>query len=384
MRRSSKTLRGIWGWFERAGRSGVGETLHAGASSANGQNSHRVNPRDKHPSTVRALARLLQVSPTTVSEALRGVPRVAPETAARVRAAAEQHGYRRNPIAGAVMAEIRRSRGAHYRGTLALIEVAEANRPIGARSFSEKLFQGAAARSAELGFTLDRFTVGEGELKPARLNTVLASRGIGGVLVLPTFMEAHLETIAWDRLAAVYLDRVIRFPPMHSVSTDHHSAIWAALSCVAEKGYRRAGLVLQAQQDQRLQNRWEGAYEAFGHAHRRLELTPILVAPELTEAIFRRWYRAHRPDVVLGHNSVYVDWMRRLRARVPETHGFLALNADMCERPCAAIDQQPTLLGARGAEIVIGQILRGEAGLPENPCNTSVPPRIVPGPTLRG
>ena len=343
-----------------------------------------MNSRPKNaPSNVRALARLLHVSPTTVSESLRGVARVAPKTAARVRAAAEQLGYRRNPIAGAVMAEIRRSRGAHYRGTLGMIEVAEGNRPAGARMFSEKLFEGAAQRAAELGFTLDRFVVGEGQLKPARLNTVLASRGIGGVLVLPTFMDAHLEAIAWERLASVYLDRVIRFPAMHSVSTDHHGAIWAALQHVERLGYRRAGLVLQAQQDQRLQNRWEGGYEAYGHASRGLELAPLLIAPELTEAIFRRWFRAHRPDVVLGHNTVYLDWMRRLHARVPETHGFLALNVTMCDRPCAAIDQQPALLGARGAELVIGQILRGEAGLPELPCNTSVPARIVGGPTLR-
>lgn len=331
---------------------------------------------------MRALARLLRVSPTTVSEALRGVPRVATETAARIRAAAERHGYKRNPIAGAVMAEIRRSKSAHYRGTLAVIEVAEPNRPLGARMFSETLHVGARERSQELGFTLDRFQLGTGHLKPERLNTVLLSRGIKGVIVLPTFREAHLETIAWGRLAAVYLDRVIRFPPIHTVSTDHHDAIWTALGELERRGYRRAGLVLQAQQNERLRNRWEGAYRSFGHSHSTVKLVPLLVVPELTEGRFRRWFRQQRPDVVLAHDGRCVEWMRRLGARVPETHGFLALNAAMCDRPCAAIDQQPALIGARGAELVIGQILRGESGLPDNPCNTSVPARVLAGPTL--
>ncbi len=110
----------------------------------------------------------------------------------------------------------------------------------------------------------------------------------------------------------------------------------------------------------------------------------MLIAPEITEPMFRAWFETHQPDIVLGHSTRYIEWMRRLGARLPHTHGFLALNAAMCERSCAAIDQQPRLIGARGAELVIGQLLRGEAGVPENPCNTSVPARIVTGSTLRG
>ncbi len=346
-------------------------------------NSHCVNPRPRElPRTVRALARLLRLSPTTVSEALRGVPRVAPATTNRVRAAAARYGYKRNPIAGAVMAEIRRTKVAHYRGTLALLEVAEPHRPLGARMFSEALYLGASERSLELGFTLDRFLLGPGQMKPERLNTVLFHRGIEGVIVMPTFRDAHFEAIAWSRLAAVYLDRVIQFPPIHTVSTDHHEAIWMAVGELERRGYRRAGLVLQAQQNERLRNRWEGAFRSFGHAHSTVKLAPLLVVPELNEARFARWFRRQNPDVVLAHDGRCIEWMRRLGARVPQTHGFLALNAAMCDRPCAAIDQQPKLIGAHGAELAIGQILRGEFGLPDNPCNTSVPARIVVGPTL--
>lgn len=333
--------------------------------------------------SIRALARRLRVSPTTVSEALRGVPRVARKTAERVRAAAAQHGYTRNPIAGAVMSELRRRRASDYRGTIGVVELAEAHRPIGAREFSECLRAGAAQRCAELGFTLDRFEIGADGLQPDRLNRVLAARGITGVLVLPAFRDAHLERIAWDRLTGVYLDRVIRHPPLHSASTDHHGAIWLALQQVEQLGYRRPGLVLQAQQDERLQNRWEGAFHAYGDGRTAMKLLPMLVEPEITEDLFRRWFRRHQPDVVLAHSSRCIDWMLRLGARVPETHGFVALNAAMCDRACAAIDQQPRLIGMRGAELLIGQILRGEIGLPAIPCHTSVPARVLSGPTLR-
>lgn len=382
--------RGVRRWVGQQGWVGLGPNLGVAAqftlalAGANGVNSHRMNPRSKTAAgSVRALARALRVSPTTVSEALRGVARVSPATADRVRAAAERYGYRRNPIAGAVMAEIRRSGTARYRGTLALIELAEPELSPAARRCFEELCKGAAQRSAELGFTLDRFLVGSGHLAPGRLNTVLLSRGIAGVLVLPAMQEAHLEAIAWDRLAGVYLDRVIKFPPMHSVSLDHHGAIWMALTHIERLGFRRAGLVLRTVQDRRIQYRWEGGYRAYAHVRAALQLAPILVAPEIDETMFRRWFRQYRPEVVLGHDLRYIDWMKRLGARVPEHHGFMALNATMCGGACAAIDQQPTLIGARAAELVIGQLLRGESGLPSNPCNTSVPARIVCGPTLR-
>ena len=281
------------------------------------------------------------------------------------------------------MSELRRSRAAQFRGTLALIELVEPDRPNDSRPFSGEVRAGAEQRSRELGFSIDRFLVGPGCLSPHRLGVVLASRGITGVMVLPAFREAHLEGIDWSRLAAVYLDRVIRFPPLHSVSTDHHSAIWQAFSHLESRGYKRIGLVLQTQQDERLQNRWEGACHAFAHTHTRLNLVPMLVAAQITESMFRVWFRRHRPDVILGHSGQYIDWMRGIGARLPTPHGFLALNAAMCDRRCAAIDQQPRLIGVRGAELVIGQLLRGEAGLPENPCHTSVPARIVEGPTLK-
>ena len=352
-------------------------------NAANFKNSHRVNPRPRTPlRTIRALARSLSVSPTTVSEALRGVPRVSAATARRVRAAAERHGYRCNPIAGAVMAELRRSHQARYRGTLAVIELDEPERTPG-RRFSDELRRGAVERGHELGFTLDHFLLGEKHLAPTRLNAILANRGIVGVLVLPSYREAHLEQIDWARLTAIYLDRVIRFPPLHSVSTDHHAAVWTALAQLEEAGYRRAGLVLQRQQDYRLQNRWEGACHAYAQQTRQLSLAPMLVAPEITEEMFNAWFRSHGVDVVLGHSTRYIDWMERAGAQLPRTHGFLALNAAMCERPCAAIDQQPRLIGARAVEMVVGQLLRGEIGLPANPCNTSVPARLALGLTLR-
>ena len=79
--------------------------------------------------TLRSLAKVLGLSRTTVSDALRGSPRVDPNTALRVKKAAQEAGYRRNPLAGALMSELRRSRGTAFRGVLAAVDFNEPDRP---------------------------------------------------------------------------------------------------------------------------------------------------------------------------------------------------------------------------------------------------------------
>jgi DNA-binding LacI/PurR family transcriptional regulator len=329
------------------------------------------------------LATKLKLSPTTVSEALRGVPRVAKATVEEVRAAAAELGYSCSPIAGAVMSQLRRSGSTRYRGTLGVIELADPQRAKSAQTFLDRLFEGAARRSAELGFTLDRFVIGGREMRASQLNKVLAARAVQGVLVLPCLLDACLEEISWTHLSVIYLDRLNECPPMNSISADHHGAMWGALQRLERLGYRRPGLVLQAQVDYRLQNRWEGGYFGYTQTHQQGAVPPVLVSREITEERFCAWFRAHQPDVVLAHGSRCLEWMLKLGARFPGTHGYVNLNVTTGERESAAIDLRPPVIGARGAELLIGQIFRGEFGLPADPCHTSVPSIFLSGSTLR-
>jgi LacI family transcriptional regulator len=146
--------------------------------------------------TVRSIARTLGLSHTTVSDALRGKGRVDPATAARVQKAAREAGYRRNPLAAAVMSELRRSRGGTFRGVLAAVDLAEPDRaPHGI--FHRELVSGGRERASELGFKLEEFLVGSGGMTVPRLDSILQSRGINGVLLLPSWYAP--DSLALDR-----------------------------------------------------------------------------------------------------------------------------------------------------------------------------------------
>lgn len=334
-----------------------------------------------HP-TLRSLEQALGVSRTTISRALRGSPYVRESTAARIRKAAAAAGYERNPLAGAVMSELRRSRGELFRGVLALLDLDERDRPKYAGRFHAELALGAEERAETLGFKIERFMVGP-RMPQRRVNQILQSRDIQGVLLLPTWGSPDYLNLDWSKYSGIYMDYRIERPAISCVCCDHFRSMMMALEELVARGYRRPGLILPRQHDARLQHRWAAAFLAFQKLHLEEKAVPPLITDPVTEENFAPWFRVHQPDVVLGHVDLTIDWMRRAGARVPETTGFFCLNLMNATRPCAGLDQRPRQIGWKAAEIVIASLQHNEHGIPPAYSLTSQPAAWVDGPTIR-
>jgi DNA-binding LacI/PurR family transcriptional regulator len=334
--------------------------------------------------SLRQLAHELGVSHTTVSEALRGSPRVKPETKDMILKAANALGYQRNPLAGALMSEMRRSRAGTFRGVLAVLDLDGAEgRPPGPTRYHAELTKGATQRAEELGFKADVFSVGKGGLSLERLDTILQSRGIRGIFLLPVRETPDLTRLGWGHFSGIYSDYVIERPGLHAVCPDHYRAMLTAMDRLRAQGYQRPGLVLGAAHDERLLFRWEAAYHAYQTHHDGMTRLPPLIMSELNQEDFTRWFTTVKCDVVLAHNPLVMEWMKAAGASVPKTHGFCCLNVLNSEKPCAGLDLQPRLLGARGVELLISQVLCNEVGAPEVPMTTVLPAAWVDGPTVR-
>jgi LacI family transcriptional regulator len=333
--------------------------------------------------TLRTLAHSLGLSRTTISDALRGSPRVNVETVQRVRAAAKAAGYEHNPLTGAVMSHLRRSRGQQFRGVLAALEIVEVKRPAHAVRYNQAVLNGATTRAGELGFKMERFEVGPDGMRLKRLDTILHTRNIQGLVLLPVSGMPELSELSWERYTAVYADLFINHPPLHCVCMDHYRSMVMLMRELHARGYRRPGLFIEIALDERLQYRWEGAFLAIQKYLPNITDVPALRAHNLGEKEFLPWFRKYKPDVVIGHYPEAIDWMHRCGARLPKTHGFVCLNSLRTTLPCAALDFQPNQIGARAAELVIGQLLHNEIGIPVQPSLTTIPARLLEGPTLR-
>lgn len=339
-----------------------------------------VNPNQRP--TIRSLARTLGVSRTTVSEALRNHPRVNPQTRERVQRAAESSGYRANPLASSVLSLVRRARLGTFQGVLAAIAQEEPARVPFPGAYWRDLLRGATERGEQLGFKLEHFVVGPRNLSVKRLDTILRSRGVRGVLIMPAWDRPDFRQLDWSTLTGVYADYLMELPGLGSVCPDHPRGMELAMARIYELGFRRPGLVLLEQESVRLHHRWLAAYLAFREFHPKLAALPSLMLPTMNAEVFKRWFRRHQPDVVVGHRAEMVAWMKDCGARVPETHGFCCLNVGLNAQPCAGLDQRPYHVGVRAIELVISQIHQNSYGIPDLPSNTTVPMQWVDGPTL--
>jgi DNA-binding LacI/PurR family transcriptional regulator len=333
--------------------------------------------------SIREIARSLDLSHTTVSEALRDSPRVNAVTRKRVQKAAKAVGYRPNPLAGALMSEMRRARSGTFRGVLAILDLdGPDGRPASSNRYHRELVRGAAARAAELGFKAETIVTGTLGISDTRLDTILQARGIRGLLLLPIAGNADLSGLDWTHFSGIYTDYLIERPALHAVCPDHYRSMVFAVQKLHTLGYHRLGLVLQSSHDARLLYRWEAAFHTYHEHHARSEALPPLILPELERKTFMRWFKARRPDAVLCHRAEVMEWMEECGARIPETHGFCCLNVTSNTRTCAGLDLQPSLLGARGVELLIAALHRNDCGVPDHPSTTTIPAIWVDGPTL--
>lgn len=343
------------------------------------------SPSPSGQPSLRQIAAAAKCSAMTVSRALRDQPQVDPEIKARVRRVAEKLGYVRNPLAGAIMSELRRSRGKKtFRGVLAVLDLdGPSGRNAGGVRYHRELARGAVERAKELGFAADLIVAEQARVPVGRVDSILHARGVSGVFLLPVRSLPDLTRLGWGSLSAIYADYLIERPGLHSVFADHYRAMLTAMEHIRALGYRRPGLVLNTAHNARLLHRWEAAFASYMAHNDDLEKVPPLIMWPSNETLFTEWFRATKCDVVLSHNPDVLPWMRKLGARVPETHGFCALNVLNYEEPCAGLDLRPHNLGVRGMELLIGMVLRNERGVPEEPMSVALPVKWADGPTVR-
>ncbi|MEO6003489.1 MAG: LacI family DNA-binding transcriptional regulator [Opitutus sp.] len=333
-------------------------------------------------STLRTLASSLGLSAATVSEGLRNSPKVKKETRARIHEAAAAAGYVHNPLVGHVMADLRRRQLQGCRGVIAALNLREQANPLRAR-FQDAVLQGATRRAEELGFGLEVFWVGGKQLSPKRLNVVLHTRGIRGVFVMP--FEAHQDwsEVDWPNLSAVRMDYCLSQPAMHTVCPDHHSGLMHAIDRLRSMGYCRVGLYVRHTAEKRILYKWTGALMSYHQLMTPEERVPPLLVDELDPAAFLAWFDEHRPDVIIGHHPVVIEWLARRKLQVPRDVGFFNLNTNQEPHPSAGLDLRPHQLGAAAIDSVVAQIQRSERGIPAHPKTITIEGTWVDGPTVR-
>jgi LacI family transcriptional regulator len=325
---------------------------------------------EKSRPTHREIARVAQVSGATVSLALRNHPTIPAKTCRRIQRIAERLGYRPDPHLNRLMAHVRRSKNQTTTSTIGFLTAYERKSPWKQNVFLRRIYDGVVARADRLGFRIEEHWLTEPGMSAERLRHILVARGVEGLLVLGT--PTWVQTLGFDftRFACATIGYSVRLP-FHRACQHQYQEMFSVLQKLEALGYKRPGLVLSEDTDHRTLHHYSAAFLWWQQQWPTPRRVPTLTAEPVEAGVFGAWFDRYRPDVVIAQtpgSPVVIEWLRRLGAQVPLQCGFVSLDVDLSlPVKCSGIRQDYESVAGAALDLVAGQLLRGERGLPEVP-----------------
>lgn len=318
--------------------------------------------------TLKDIAVRAEVTPMTVSLALRNHPRIPAETRLRIASIADDLGYSRDPKLCELMSYLRKD--APSQATIAFLSFHERGEFRGGASLSKRFCQGLEGRAAELGYKLERFYPVAQGLRGRRLTQILETRGIRG-LIIPHLGDTSIRyELDWSRFATVVFGYSMKNPEHHRVSHHHAHGIRRALKELREREYRRIGLYLHRDIDYRVDHQWVANYLQDQVQDQVQEEGGVRIAPLLVEnweqLDFQAWVEREGIDAVLTVHAPAYQWLLAMGKDVPEECGFVHLDWSEELAPISGINQKPELIGATAVDLLNNQLMVHRFGVPEN------------------
>jgi LacI family transcriptional regulator len=332
-----------------------------GSSSSSSGNAKQSIP------SLRMIAQKAGVSRTTVGEALRpDSTAVSPALRERIRRIAVEVGYQKNPVLSELMAHLRRNQVHSFRGKLALLN-ANADRDALTRHPTVPTYvTGAERRAATLGYSFDRFWLHDPALDAAAWSRIFRTRALKGILIVGLMdqvsLPPHLISL-WKEFPTVVTGVRTRNPVLSFSAVDHHALVMGAFEQARELGYARPALVLDPVIDDLVEGRFTAGMlmsQTKIPEKQRLPIFGDMAAARANPAVFARWLKEHRPDVIHTLYNVVFDWLAAAKWRVPQDVGVIQLEWRASRPEIAGMNQHNDIVGEAAVDMLIHKIYHHE------------------------
>jgi DNA-binding LacI/PurR family transcriptional regulator len=320
-----------------------------------------------HQSTLRQVAARAGVSVMTASRAIRNQSTVAPDTKERILRVAKELHYRPNPLVSALMSYRRASKAIRQTSTLGLITTFPSRNGWKEARINQLFHEGAVEACARHGYKLEVFWLREPNMTSRRLDKILYSRNIHGLLIAPLPVALGHLRLDWDQYSAVALGYSLAWPRLHRAVNHQFRSMRSALRQLRKMGYKRIGLALKSSIDERVEHHYSGGFLVDQSRMPMSNQVPLhLVADkEWDEANFARWFRKNKPEVVVTHHEETLGWLAGLGTKVPQETGLVHLNCPDRSGKFAGIYQNGMAVGSAAVDFLVAMLQRNERGIPQ-------------------
>lgn len=363
-------------------------------------------PKEKedhpHPSTreqpseppakpvMRSIARIANVSTTTVSRVLSNHPNVHPDLRQRVLEAAQNIGYRPDPELRKLMVHLRKQKVKRLQGVICSLEAKAWSQATS--WYFRSLATGAKSKAEALGFAWDTFPLEEFFYNPLRSTRALYHRGVEGILLPPAPLQMYQPYQDYlqsehdlEKFSVVIATSTVIEPAFRSVIPHYFRNMVRLCEALLEKGYRRLGLAIPEDLDKRVAREYSGGFAAFHLTIKQSMLPPFLYTKLNSTASddrrkLREWFHDFEPDaLIIGSSILKQDFVRILNVQ-PGTTGIASVS--VLDKSSAGIDELPARIGSIAVEALGSMIIHHEKGIPPHPTITTVKGDWQDGPLL--
>lgn len=335
----------------------------------------------------RDLAKLAGVSAMTVSLALRGHPSIPEPTRLRIADFARNHGYHPDPALAALNAYRVQSAKKTFQGTLAWLTSFDEPGSWRTMKQAEGYFNGVQQRAAELGYRVDEFWATEPGLRGSRLTGILRARGIRGLIVAPLPRPRMSIPLDWSSFSSIALGYSLSQPRLHVVMNHQFRNMQQLVVQLHALGYRRIGLALPAESDERIGHAYLGGYLAgLRSLSRACPTLPVFEDEPFAATSFRSWFHKVRPDVVIASQLWLGNiqrWFLEEGLRVPRDIGLVTPCTPYGSNSIGGMDEDAQAVGRLAADTVVEMLHRNEKGIPKRPFSLLIDAAWIPGRTVR-
>ncbi|EIP98535.1 transcriptional regulator [Opitutaceae bacterium TAV1] len=334
-----------------------------------------------------AIAAATGVSASTVSRALNDDPRIAQGTRKKVVEAARRMGYQKNASVTALMRGFRRgdNMGGH-REVLAFLSHHDP-REWSAQSYLEhypQMLAGASERAENLGYRVEVFWLHEPGRSFARLGSILAARGIRGVILGPLPECAQLNGFPWEYFAAVALGYMLETPILHRVQNDMYDNMSIVLEKFSTLGLRRIGFATHSKVEQRLGRLAAARFAVHQLGLPEADRIPILFTDSAHDPALGRWLREWKPDAIVGQMDYVWPTIRKAKRREGDSVSFAWLAAQRNMPEFGGTVPRHEAIGAAALDLLISLVAHGDKGVPAEPRSILIPGAWRRGKTVFG
>ncbi|MDX2109919.1 MAG: LacI family DNA-binding transcriptional regulator [Verrucomicrobiota bacterium] len=277
--------------------------------------------------SIKDIARQAGVSVGTVSQALRTVGSTSSKTVERIRLIADQMGYKPNPLLASLARTHFKSTPSDDRIPIAILVQDSKDRPPDVPDFDIRIT--ATQNLAErMGYSLiaanyDQVTNFKSYARQ------LYYKGVQGIIFSPQsvpnldqFFEAD-----WSHFRMVVCCSDPRLVHYSQIDGNKYDTVQRAWQEVRALGYQRIGFALMSHTPVHYDDhlRYAAAVACQRTVPNEAHI-PILDCPLYDEAAFLRWYRTHRPDVVVGFHIRLAYWLMDAGFSIPDDVSFACLH----------------------------------------------------------